>query len=211
MASTVSRRQVRVTPDTCTQCRLCEHSCPFGAMREPESGTTHPLRLAFERTRLGWFIALLPVWIVIGALVGAQLGKVASHIHPRVALAEAYAMEPESKRTPSPPTPDELALRRAQENPQSILAETVALRRKIETGGWFFGAWVGLVIGGKLVSLSLRRTRTDYEPDRGACYACARCFEYCPQELARRGVPVLQRVAPAPAGSAERLSKEGIA
>jgi ferredoxin len=104
-----------------------------------------------------------------------------------------------------------LALRRAQENPQSILAETVALRRKIETGGWFFGAWVGLVIGGKLVSLSLRRTRTDYEPDRGACYACARCFEYCPQELARRGVPVLQRVAPAPAGSAERLSKEGIA
>jgi formate hydrogenlyase subunit 6/NADH:ubiquinone oxidoreductase subunit I len=44
------------------------------------------------------------------------------------------------------------------------------------------------VIGLKLVSLSLHRKRTDYEPDRGDCFACARCFEYCPNELVRRGV-----------------------
>ena len=56
------------------------------------------------------------------------------------------------------------------------------------TGGWLFGAWVGLVLGVKLVSVSLRRKRTDYEPDRGNCVACARCFEYCPNELVRRGV-----------------------
>jgi formate hydrogenlyase subunit 6/NADH:ubiquinone oxidoreductase subunit I len=50
-----------------------------------------------------------------------------------------------------------------------------------------------LVIGAKLISLSLRRQRGDYEPDRGACVACARCVEYCPNELSRRGV------VPAPA------------
>jgi len=27
--------------------------------------------------------------------------------------------------------------------------------------------------------------RTDFEPDRGACFACARCFRSCPQELVR--------------------------
>jgi formate hydrogenlyase subunit 6/NADH:ubiquinone oxidoreductase subunit I len=43
-----------------------------------------------------------------------------------------------------------------------------------------------LVIVGKLVSLSLHRRRTDYEPDRGECVGCARCFEFCPNELARR-------------------------
>jgi ferredoxin len=49
---------------------------------------------------------------------------------------------------------------------------------------------VGLVIAVKLISLAMRRKRTDYEPDRGDCFACARCFEYCPNELVRRGLPV---------------------
>jgi len=50
-----------------------------------------------------------------------------------------------------------------------------------------FGGWAGLVISLKLVSLSLRTRRTDFEPDRGACFACARCFRSCPQELIRIG------------------------
>ena len=53
-------------------------------------------------------------------------------------------------------------------------------------GGWF-GAWVGLVVGVKLIHLSVRRRRTDYQPDRTACVSCGRCFWYCPGEQARRG------------------------
>jgi len=190
MASTVSRRRVRVTPDLCTQCKLCEHSCPFGAMREPEPGTPHPKTAATERNRLGRFILLLPVAIAFGAVLGGQLGKVAATIHPQVALAENYALDPEPERKSGPLTPDELALRRAQESPGPTLQAGLALRGRIEFGGYLFGAWVGLVIGAKLISLSLRRTRTDYEPDRGACYGCARCFDYCPQELLRRGATI---------------------
>jgi len=195
MTSTVSRRRVRVTPDLCTQCRLCEHSCPFGAMREPESDAPQPVPSVGERRRLGWLVVALPVLIGIGALVGGQLGKAAARVHPQVALAEDYALHPESERKPGPLTPDELALRRAQENPEPILQAGIALRGKIEVGGWIFGAWVGLVIGAKLISLSLRRKRTDYEPDRGSCYACARCFDFCPQELGRRGVIPAQPLA----------------
>jgi ferredoxin len=85
-------------------------------------------------------------------------------------------------------TPDDLALERARQAPKEILTEAAAIRRKFVTGGWIFGAWVGLVIGVKLISLSVPRRRTDYEPDRGDCFACARCFEYCPNELVRRGL-----------------------
>jgi NosR/NirI family transcriptional regulator, nitrous oxide reductase regulator len=35
LAAKVSRWHVRITPDICTQCQLCEHSCPFGAIRVP--------------------------------------------------------------------------------------------------------------------------------------------------------------------------------
>lgn len=188
MAATVSRRRVRVTPDHCTQCRLCEQSCPYGAMREPETEPASPAARRQDRRRLGGLLIALPALVALGALLGGQLGKAAAVIHPEVALAEAYALEPDSERTPTPPTPDELALRRAQDNPEPILQAGIDLRQRIETGGWWFGAWTGLVIALKLISLSLRRHRTDYEPDRGACYACARCFDYCPQELSRRGI-----------------------
>jgi ferredoxin len=188
MTAAVSRKRVRVTPDRCTQCRLCEQSCPFGAMREPESEVAAPFERARERQRLGWVLVGLPVLLVAGAWLGGHLGKVAARIHPQVALAEDYAQQPVAERKLGPLTPDELALRRARENPESILQSGIGLRSRIELGGWIFGGWVGLVIGGKLVSLSVRRLRTDYEPDPGACFACARCFEYCPEELVRRGI-----------------------
>ena len=53
--------------------------------------------------------------------------------------------------------------------------------------GGLFGAWVGLVIGAKLIHLSVRRRRTDYQPDRANCVSCGRCFWYCPNEQSRRG------------------------
>ena len=57
-------------------------------------------------------------------------------------------------------SPDDLALERARQTPQEILTEAAAIRHKFYTGGWLFGAWVGLVIGVKLISLSVRRRRT---------------------------------------------------
>ena len=50
-----------------------------------------------------------------------------------------------------------------------------------------FGAWVGLVVGVKLIHLSIRRRRAEYEPDPANCVSCGRCFWYCPQEQARLG------------------------
>ena len=52
-------------------------------------------------------------------------------------------------------------------------------------GGWIFGGWIGLVICGSLFHALIRRRRIDYEPDRGGCVACARCFQYFPNEHVR--------------------------
>ncbi len=35
LVSKVSKWHVKITPDICIQCRLCEESCPYGAIREP--------------------------------------------------------------------------------------------------------------------------------------------------------------------------------
>ena len=43
-------------------------------------------------------------------------------------------------------------------------------------------------MGIKLVSLSLRRRCTDYQPDKANCVSCGRCFWYCPPEQVRQGL-----------------------
>ena len=72
LGAIVAKWRVRVTPDYCTQCRLCEASCPFGAMREPESGKVEPQMLARERRRLALLVGLLPVLIAGGGWLGNQ-------------------------------------------------------------------------------------------------------------------------------------------
>ena len=37
--------------------------------------------------------------------------------------------------------------------------------------------WIGL----KLINLSLKRTRKEYEIVYSNCIACGKCFDYCPQ------------------------------
>jgi ferredoxin len=188
LGAIVAKWRVRVTPDYCTQCRLCEASCPFGAMREPQSSPAGAQDLAKDRKRLAWMLALLPVLLAGGGWLGSQFGAPASRLHPTVSLADQLVRAEGTAPKFGALSPDDLALERARQTPKEILTEAAVIRRKFAKGGWIFGAWVGLVIGAKLISLSVRRQRTDYEPDRGDCFACARCFEYCPNELVRRGL-----------------------
>ena len=69
LCAIVAKLRVRVTPNLCTQCRLCEASCPFGAMREPEIGPAGPQTLSIDRRRLAWLLVLVPVLLVGGGSV----------------------------------------------------------------------------------------------------------------------------------------------
>ncbi len=196
LAAVVAKWRVRVTPDYCTQCRLCEASCPFGAMREPQASSTGTQTLAQDRRRLAWLLALTPLLLAGGGWLGFQFSTPASRLHPAVSLADQLVRAQGAAPRFGALSPEDLALERARQTSKETLTEAAAVQRKFAVGGWVFGAWVGLVIGAKLISLSVRRRRTDYEPARGECFACARCFEFCPNELVRRGL------APAPVPAA---------
>ncbi len=188
VGATVAKLRVRVTPDYCTQCRLCETSCPFGAMREPQTIPLEPKSLRRDRARLALLLLSVPLLMAGGGWVGWRFGGAAATLHPTVNLAERYVREEKIPVTGPALSPEALSLERARQNPQELLEQAAAVRRKFTPGGWIFGVWIGLVVGVKLVSLSLHRRRTDYEPERGDCVACARCFEFCPNELVRRGL-----------------------
>jgi polyferredoxin len=203
LGASFSRRRVRVTPDFCTQCRLCEASCPFGAMREPETGTAETSMLAKGRRRLALLIALVPVLMAAGGWVGFKFSGPASLLNPTVSLADRFIRERSTPPKTGVLSPDDLSLERARQAPAELLATAATIRRQFDIGSCIFGAWVGLVVGAKLVSLSVRRNRTDYEPDRGDCVGCARCFEFCPNEMVRRG---LSPAIPLPAARSSAIA-----
>ena len=185
VSATLAKWRVRVTPTYCTQCRLCEASCPFGAMHEPALTAADPAAWRVDRRRLGLVLLLLPLFLAGGGWLGWRFSGAASRMHPTVALAQRFVQERGTPVRTGALSPDDLALERARQNPAELLALAAAIQHRFDIGSSIFGAWIGLVMAIKLISLSLHRQRTDYEPDRGECLACARCFEFCPNEPGR--------------------------
>jgi ferredoxin len=48
------------------------------------------------------------------------------------------------------------------------------------------GVALGLIAGGKLIASAVPVVRKEYEAHRAGCFACGRCFAYCPVEQKRR-------------------------
>ena len=62
------------------------------------------------------------------------------------------------------------------------------MRDRFRWAGMGLGAWVGLVVGVSLISLSIHRRRSQFQPDQARCVSCGRCFWYCPYEQWRLGL-----------------------
>jgi ferredoxin len=187
--SRFSKWRVTISPDDCIQCRLCEDACPYGAIQKPYvAPSTGDYRSG--RTKLFIVLALLPVFIISLGWLGARLAPTFSRMHERVRLADQITLE-EAGLAPENPestiAADAADAFRATGQPiDDLLAEARTIETKFYYGGLIYGGFVGLIMGAKLLSLTLRRTRQDYQADRGRCLACGRCFDYCPREHLRR-------------------------
>jgi len=181
LLSKVSKWHVKIPPNRCIQCRLCEEACPYGAIREPTVALPGAERRRGRR-RLAALLLLLPVLICLGSVLGRNLEVPLSRLHPTVRLAEQMHLEDSGQIDPT--SHETEAFRNTGRAVEDLYREASALVAIFGVAGAWFGAWVGLVIGVKLIHLSIRRRRADYEPDRSGCLSCGRCFWYCPGEQA---------------------------
>ena len=182
LVSRASKWHVTITPDDCIQCRLCEDACPFDAIEKPTEEQGARSRAEGKKT-LAILITLLPVFIVLSSWLGVRISPSLSRVHATVSLAERVWLENTSEVEGT--TDASEAFRRTGRPTEELYDEALNLKRRFVFGGGLFGAFIGLVIGIKLIYLSIRRRKTDYEVNRAACLSCARCFSYCPVEHVR--------------------------
>ncbi len=175
--SRLSKRHVSITPSECINCRLCEASCPFDAINKPVETKQHETReKSIKRPAL--ILVLLPIIIVAGGWVGSKCHVPLSKAHYTVDLAEQIRLEDTGRRTETSDETD--AFRATGKTTAQLYDEARAIRHQFKIGGWILGGFLGLVFGLKLINLSVFRKQDIYEADRGHCYSCGRCFDYCP-------------------------------
>jgi len=119
----------------------------------------------------------------LGALAGGRLGVFLAAKHPAVKLAEDINRR-NLGETPKDNLPL-IALRINRGDEGQVLLRAEKIRRQMKAGAATGGAILLFLLGMKLILLTVRPPRRDYEADPAACVACGRCYEYCPREQAR--------------------------
>ena len=185
LLSKVSRRHLRIPPGECIRCRLCEDVCPYNAIQAPTAVPPLEERLR-GRWRLAAALAALPLLAAGGFIGGRWLEGPFARLDPAVRLAERIEMEDAGKVVGTIDASE--AFRNSGREKADLLREAAGRMRTYGWAGAWFGGWVGLVIGVKLIHLSVRRRRDEFRPDVAKCVSCGRCFWYCPKEQERLGL-----------------------
>lgn len=182
LVSPFAKWRITITPDKCVQCRLCEKSCPFGEIRIPTPEDNPGGRKEGKKRLIIW-LSLLPVVIAIGAAAGHLSGSGLARANYDVKLASQLWNK--AQKSPGVPA-DEITAFQKTGKPNAVAYEkALEITGKFKMGGTLLGGWIGLVIGIKMIMLSIRRRRIDYEADSAGCIGCGRCYSSCPVEQSR--------------------------
>jgi len=179
ITSRFSWKHLSVYPTRCIECKLCTTACPFEAIDFPDSENERPDPRKGSR-RFILFFLLIPVMMLIGGWIGSKSHVFLSKANQTVYLAELLISHPELQNDPK--NIDVQQFLASGKSLETLSKEAREIRDKFYTGSWILGAFLGLVIGFMAFNQLIYRRKNDYQANRGTCYSCARCLDYCPVE-----------------------------
>ena len=175
--SRFSKKHITITPSTCIQCKLCEKSCPFGAIEKPVAENIKHNKRTMVIRYLGLAV-IIPLLIIIGGWAGLQVHEVLARVNQKVSLANELLIANENVQKVESLNIE--SFRSSGKPVEELYAEASVIINQFKMGSMLLGGFIGLVIGISLASLAILRYREDYEPNRGECLSCVRCVDFCP-------------------------------
>ncbi len=185
--SKLSRRNVNITPSECTNCRLCEESCPFGAIDKPILDPAPPKKETDTRL-VAILVILIPVIIFVSGWTISSMHLTLARQHFTVFLAEEIQLENRGQRIET--TEETRTFRSSGQPTTELMSEAKLIQNRFLIGSWILGGFLGLILAIKLVNLSVRKNYPEYTANKGSCLSCGRCFSYCPFEQERRDTQI---------------------
>ncbi|MGL4593804.1 MAG: 4Fe-4S binding protein [Thermoguttaceae bacterium] len=185
VCSTLSAKKVSVSPGNCTKCRLCEDICPYNAILAPTVAPSAEERRSGPIYLVIAFI-LLPCLIALFGMFGYYIGPKFSGLHLDIQTAELVYAEEQKLVDTFGAFPETHALTQLNRSHEDVFRLAHETRTRFQRAGFWFGIWIGVVFGVKIIALIRRRHRSDYVVDPTKCVACGRCFWYCPNQKENR-------------------------
>ncbi len=175
--SRFSSKHLSITPASCIQCKLCDDSCPFDAIDKPvvEKASSHAPE---NRRRFIIYALMIPLWMVLGGFLLSLSHHYLARANQDVYLAELLIEQPELRQDKN--NIDVATFMASGKTMDALVEEAKVVRKRFYTGSWYLGAFLGLVIGMTLLNQVVFRKREDYQPNKGDCFSCGRCMDYCP-------------------------------
>lgn len=175
--SRFANKHLTITPAECTNCRLCEHACPYDAILPSDTVQTKE-EPAKSRNRFMLYFIFIPVFAVAGAFLLFNLAPSLSGVNSTVRLARE--IKAEQKTGIESDLKTVATFKESGKTETELFAEEEFVIRRFEAGSPWIGAFLGISFGIGMISLSVKSKRTEYKPHQGKCYSCGRCFKYCP-------------------------------
>ena len=175
--SRFSWKHMTITPAECIQCRLCENACPYDAIDFPQT-KKDPAGRRKQLNRMILLSVILPLLVIGGTWTGSKVSPALSGVNSKVRLVRL--LQPSSVTKDLPELPEITAFRSSGRTQQQLLTEVATIEQKFLTGSKILGGFIGLVFGLSLIGLVRTKYQADYVPNRGTCFSCAKCMDYCP-------------------------------
>ena len=177
LVSRVSKRHLTITPAECIKCRLCENSCPFDAIDKPTGQNVKSDNRELVKKLTVYFL-ITPLLVVLSGWTMSRYHEDFAMVNFKVRLAnEIINQGNESTEALS----DEVtAFMSSGTTTDALYSEVLSIIGRFKTGSWIIGSFIGLVLGLTLARLTIYKYRNEYVANKGNCFSCARCLDYCP-------------------------------
>lgn len=178
--SRLAWKPVKITRETCINCRLCVGVCPVDAVEIPREIPNETTRAQlFQRfVKLMFIMPLVVVgfssagWMAGGSLLASAHPVVKTSTALQISTPATEALYPEIE-----------ASKKQGHTREELEAQAEKIIENFRQGSAVAGGLLGLIIAMRILGLSQLRRRAEHEADRYNCIACGRCYPVCPKNL----------------------------